>query len=57
MTDGQADAREGLFRQEGVVNDTNGVPGTEWAANNSEKYDTPPQALQPTPVKILMKTR
>lgn len=41
MTDGQADAREGLFRQEGVVNDTNGVPGTEWAANNSEKYDTP----------------
>lgn len=40
MTDGKADAREGLFRQEGVTNDTSGMPGIEWAANNSEKYDT-----------------
>lgn len=40
MTDGKADAREGLFRQEGVANDTNGMPGIEWAANNSERYNS-----------------
>lgn len=40
MIDGKADAREGLFRQEGVANVTNGMPGIEWAANNSERYNS-----------------
>ncbi len=35
MVDGKADAREGMFRQEGVVDSTAGVAGIEWAGNNS----------------------
>lgn len=38
MIDGKADAREGLFRKQDVVNGTGGVPGVEWAANNTEAY-------------------
>lgn len=37
MIDGKADAREGLFRQEGVANGTPGGPGIEWSANNTYK--------------------
>jgi hypothetical protein len=35
MIDGKPDAREGMFRQAGVTNATVGVPGVEWAANNT----------------------
>lgn len=35
MIDGKPDAREGLFRQQGVANDTAGVAGIEWLGNNS----------------------
>ncbi|MFZ4480734.1 MAG: type II secretion system protein [Rhodoferax sp.] len=35
MIDGKADAREGMFRQVGVLNDTMGVPGIEWKGNNT----------------------
>jgi hypothetical protein len=35
MIDGKADAREGVFRQFGVVNTTNGVSGVEWSADNT----------------------
>lgn len=38
MIDGKPDAREGLFRQEGVANDTDNQPGIEWAANNTNEY-------------------
>ena len=34
--DGKADAREGLFRQQGVANGTGGVAGIEWDGNNSQ---------------------
>lgn len=40
MIDGQADAREGMFRQQDVANDTSGQPGVEWAANNTDAYGT-----------------
>lgn len=33
--DGKPDAREGVFRQSTVANDTTGVPGVEWAGNNT----------------------
>jgi prepilin-type N-terminal cleavage/methylation domain-containing protein len=36
MIDGKADSREGMFRQVGVDNSTVGLPGAEWAANNTE---------------------
>lgn len=35
MVDGKPDAREGMFRQWAVANDTVGVPGVEWKANNT----------------------
>jgi prepilin-type N-terminal cleavage/methylation domain-containing protein len=35
MIDGKADAREGMFRQAGVVNASNGAAGVEWSANNT----------------------
>ena len=35
MIDGKPDAREGMFRQASVTNATVGVPGVEWAANNT----------------------
>lgn len=38
MIDGKPDAREGLFRQEGVTNDTDNMPGIEWGANNTNEY-------------------
>ena len=38
MIDGKPDAREGLFRQEGVDNSTNGAPGTQWDRTNTAKY-------------------
>lgn len=38
MIDGKPDAREGMFRQEGVSNGTPGGPGTEWAITNTAKY-------------------
>lgn len=38
MIDGKPDAREGLFRQEGVTNATDNKPGVEWSANNTNEY-------------------
>jgi len=38
MIDGQADAREGLFRKYDIANDSDGLPGIEWAANNTQAY-------------------
>jgi prepilin-type N-terminal cleavage/methylation domain-containing protein len=35
MIDGKPDAREGVFRQEGVENGTNNAAGVEWGANNT----------------------
>lgn len=34
-TDGQADAREGVFRQEGIGDGTDNEPGAQWTANNT----------------------
>lgn len=36
MIDGKPDAREGVFRQLNVENSTNGAPGVQWAANNTQ---------------------
>ncbi len=36
MIDGKPDAREGLFRQQGVANGTAGTAGVEWDGNNSQ---------------------
>jgi len=36
MIDGKADAQEGMFRQAGLTHATFGVPGVEWAGNNTE---------------------
>ena len=38
MIDGKADSREGLFRKYDIANDSDGAPGIEWAANNSQAY-------------------
>jgi len=38
MIDGKPDAREGVFRQEGVANGTPGGPGSEWSANNTYQF-------------------
>lgn len=38
MIDGQADAREGLFRKHDIKNSSDGAPGAEWAANNTQAY-------------------
>ncbi len=38
MVDGKPDAQEGVFRQEGVANGTQGAPGVQWAANNTQQY-------------------
>lgn len=35
MIDGKPDAREGLFRQQGVANGTPNAPGAQWGANNT----------------------
>ena len=35
MIDGKPDAREGMFRQAGITNDSAGMPGVEWEANNT----------------------
>jgi len=50
MIDGKADAREGMFRQEGITDGTTtgsggsagvpGAPGVEWGVNNTEAYAT-----------------
>lgn len=34
MIDGKADSREGMFRQQGILNATNNAPGTPWALDN-----------------------
>jgi prepilin-type N-terminal cleavage/methylation domain-containing protein len=34
MIDGKADAREGMFRQQGVTNGAGNVPGLEWQGTN-----------------------
>ena len=36
--DGKPDAREGMFRQQGVSNDTQNVAGVEWNTNNTWQY-------------------
>lgn len=39
MIDGKADSREGLFRKYDIGEDgTEGAPGIEWAANNTQAY-------------------
>ncbi|HBB78315.1 prepilin-type N-terminal cleavage/methylation domain-containing protein [Stutzerimonas xanthomarina] len=38
MIDGKADSREGLFRKYDIANDSDGEPGVEWAANNTQAY-------------------
>lgn len=38
MIDGKPDAREGMFRQQGVTNATSGAPGTQWDITNTAKY-------------------
>ena len=38
MIDGKPDAREGMFRQQGVGNGTPGGPGAEWDTTNMAKY-------------------
>lgn len=38
MIDGKADSREGAFRQQGVANDTAGVPGVEWDTWNTVRF-------------------
>ena len=39
MFDGKPDAREGMFRQEGVTNGTPGGPGSEWSLTNTAQYN------------------
>lgn len=39
MIDGKADSREGMFRQQGVQNDTFGVPGVEWNTTNTVNFE------------------
>ena len=49
MIDGKPDAREGVFRQQGVGNGTAGSAGIEWLGNNSYAQDaTPVQATTGT---------
>ncbi|MDR0771402.1 MAG: prepilin-type N-terminal cleavage/methylation domain-containing protein [Burkholderiales bacterium] len=38
MIDGKPDAREGVFRQQGVSHDTQNVAGIEWNTNNTVQY-------------------
>ncbi|MDR2112740.1 MAG: type II secretion system GspH family protein [Candidatus Accumulibacter sp.] len=40
MIDGKPDAREGVFRQEGIDNGMGNQAGLEWGANNTQKYTT-----------------
>lgn len=40
MIDGKPDAREGMFRQEGVAQGTPGGPGIEWNSDNRVTYGT-----------------
>jgi hypothetical protein len=40
MVDGKPDAREGVFRQEGVANGTANAAGVEWGANNTQTHST-----------------
>ncbi|MDR2451475.1 MAG: prepilin-type N-terminal cleavage/methylation domain-containing protein [Candidatus Accumulibacter sp.] len=40
MIDGKPDAREGMFRQLGIGNDTDNVAGVEWRANNTQDIST-----------------
>ncbi|GHU44948.1 prepilin-type N-terminal cleavage/methylation domain-containing protein [Betaproteobacteria bacterium] len=40
MIDGKPDAREGLFRQEGIENGTANQAGLEWSANNTHYYQS-----------------
>lgn len=35
MIDGKADAQEGMFRQQGVLNGVANAPGVQWGANNT----------------------
>jgi prepilin-type N-terminal cleavage/methylation domain-containing protein len=39
MIDGKPDAREGVFRQQDIGNDTDNKAGTEWTANNTQAID------------------
>lgn len=38
MIDGKADAREGMFRQQGVEDGTPGGPGIVWDADNTDEF-------------------
>lgn len=46
MIDGKPDAREGVFRMQGVANDTANVAGIEWTANNTYQYGATGTATQ-----------
>lgn len=37
MIDGKADAQEGMFRQQGVVNGAGNAPGIQWSITNQQK--------------------
>lgn len=37
MIDGKADAQEGMFRQQGVLNGTANAPGVQWTVTNQHK--------------------
>jgi len=39
MIDGKPDAREGVFRMQGIANTTANVAGVEWDVNNTQVYD------------------
>ena len=40
MIDGKPDAREGMFRREGIDNSSFGGPGVAWAETNTDRYST-----------------
>jgi prepilin-type N-terminal cleavage/methylation domain-containing protein len=52
MIDGKSDAREGVFRQGGIGNDTNNAAGIEWTANNTFDITTTPTDGQATGNKL-----
>lgn len=52
MIDGKADSREGLFRKYDIANDSDGAPGIEWAANNSQAYDADEGSADDTSVNL-----
>jgi len=46
MIDGKADAQEGMFREEGVLNGTPNAPGVEWDRYNTNQYAVTQQTAE-----------